>query len=77
MGDRMINCGTADQLIYSRRVLDKKKWAETFNIGLNEKGKLLVSHVCRQPLPIKSRPLHVFTRHALAVRQLQRPRRVP
>ena len=31
MGDRMINSV----------IDDKKKWAETFNIGLNEKGKPL------------------------------------
>jgi len=45
MGDRMINFASPEQLsqlIYSRRVLDKKKWAETFNIGLNEKGKPLL-----------------------------------
>ena len=45
MGDRLINFASPEQLsqlIYSRRVLDKKKWAETFNIGLNEKGKPLL-----------------------------------
>jgi DNA polymerase I-like protein with 3'-5' exonuclease and polymerase domains len=45
MGDKMINFASPEQLsqlIYSRRVTDKKKWAETFNIGLNEKGKPLL-----------------------------------
>lgn len=45
MGDRLINFASPEQLsqlIYSRRVTDKKKWAETFNIGLNEKGKPLL-----------------------------------
>ena len=35
MGDKMINFASPEQLsqlIYSRRVTDKKKWAETFNI---------------------------------------------
>ena len=42
MGDTPINFASPEQvsqLIYSRKVLDKKKWAEVFNIGLNEKGK--------------------------------------
>ena len=45
MGDKMINFASPEQLsqlIYSRRVTDKKKWADTFNIGLNEKGKPLL-----------------------------------
>ncbi len=44
MGDRMINFASPAQLselIYSRRINDKKKWAEVFNIGLNDKGKPL------------------------------------
>lgn len=43
-GSRQINLNSEEQLsevIYSRRVLDKKKWAATFNIGLNERGKPL------------------------------------
>jgi DNA polymerase I-like protein with 3'-5' exonuclease and polymerase domains len=45
MGDRRINFASPEQLsqlIYSRRITDKKKWAEAFNIGLNEKGKPLL-----------------------------------
>lgn len=44
MGDRPINFASPAQmseLIYSRRITDKKKWAEIFNIGLNDKGKPL------------------------------------
>ncbi len=44
MGDRLINFASPAQLselIYSRRITDKKKWAEAFNIGLDEKGKPL------------------------------------
>ena len=45
MGDTPINFASPEQvsqLIYSRKVIDKKKWAETFNIGLNDKGKPLL-----------------------------------
>ena len=45
MGDKIINFASPEQLsqlIYSRRIIDKKQWAETFNIGLNEKGKPLL-----------------------------------
>ena len=44
MGDTRVNFASPEQLsqmIYSRKVIDKKKWAEVFNIGLNEKGKPL------------------------------------
>ena len=44
MGDTPINFASPEQmcqLIYSRKVLDKKTWAREFNIGLNEKGKPL------------------------------------
>jgi DNA polymerase I-like protein with 3'-5' exonuclease and polymerase domains len=42
MGDTPINLDSPEQLswvIYSRKVKDKKKWAEIFNIGTNNKGK--------------------------------------
>ena len=45
MGDTPINFASPEQvsqLIYSRKVIDKKKWAQAFNIGLNEKGKPLL-----------------------------------
>jgi len=45
MGDTNVNFASPEQvsqLIYSRKVIDKKKWAEAFNIGLNEKGKPLL-----------------------------------
>ena len=61
MGDRIINFASPAQLselIYSRRITDKKKWAEAFNIGLNEKGK---------PLP---RPHMSVTKFAETVRNL-------
>lgn len=44
MGDTPINIGSPEQLsqvIYSRKVINKKKWAETFNLGLNDQGKPL------------------------------------
>jgi DNA polymerase I-like protein with 3'-5' exonuclease and polymerase domains len=44
MGDTPINLASPEQLsclIYSRRVKDKKAWAETFSIGLNARGKPL------------------------------------
>ena len=44
MGDTRVNFASPEQLsqmIYSRKVINKKKWAEVFNIGLNEKGKPL------------------------------------
>lgn len=44
MGDVPINLNSSAQLsevIYSRRVTDKKKWKEVFNIGLNAQGKPL------------------------------------
>ena len=44
MGDTPINLASPEQLsclIYSRRVKDKKAWAETFHIGLNARGKPL------------------------------------
>jgi len=45
MGDTPINFASPEQmgqLIYSRKVKDKKQWASHFNIGLNEKGKPLL-----------------------------------
>ena len=45
MGDTPINFASPEQmgqLIYSRKVKDKKQWARHFNIGLNEKGKPLL-----------------------------------
>lgn len=42
MGDTPVNLASPEQLsavIYSRRVTDKAKWAETFNLGLDERGK--------------------------------------
>jgi len=44
MGDVPINLNSPAQLsevIYSRRVLDKNEWKETFNVGLNKQGKPL------------------------------------
>lgn len=44
MGDVPINLNSPAQLsevIYSRRILDKAKWKDTFNIGLNKMGKPL------------------------------------
>ena len=44
MGDSIINLNSPAQLseiIYSRKVIDKNKWKETFNIGLNAQGKPL------------------------------------
>ena len=44
MGDTPINFASPEQIsqmIYSRKVKDKKHWASMFNIGLNEKGKPL------------------------------------
>ena len=40
MGDTPINFASPEQIsqmIYSRKVKNKKNWAEMFNIGLNEK----------------------------------------
>tara|TARA_A100001391_G_scaffold116987_2_gene79269 strand:- start:4155 stop:6260 length:2106 start_codon:yes stop_codon:yes gene_type:complete len=45
MGDTPINFASPEQLsqlIYSRKVKDKKRWAQEFNIGTNEKGKPLL-----------------------------------
>jgi len=45
MGDVPVNLNSPAQLsevIYSRRVLDKNEWKETFNIGLNKQGKPLI-----------------------------------
>jgi len=45
MGDTPINFASPEQvgqLIYSRKVKDKRQWASHFNIGLNEKGKPLL-----------------------------------
>tara|TARA_R100000458_G_scaffold15656_1_gene13364 strand:+ start:2130 stop:4262 length:2133 start_codon:yes stop_codon:yes gene_type:complete len=42
MGDTKVNFASPEQLsnmVYSRKVIDKKKWAEIFNIGLDENGK--------------------------------------
>jgi DNA polymerase I-like protein with 3'-5' exonuclease and polymerase domains len=42
MGDTPINPGSGEQLswlIYSRKVTDKKKWAEMFNIGIDKATK--------------------------------------
>jgi DNA polymerase I-like protein with 3'-5' exonuclease and polymerase domains len=44
MGDTPVNLASSDQksqLIYSRRVIDKAAWAETFNIGVDARGKPL------------------------------------
>ena len=44
MGDTPVNFASPEQIsqmIYSRKVKNKKNWAEMFNIGLNEKGKPL------------------------------------
>lgn len=44
MGDVRINLNSPAQLsevIYSRSVIDKNKWKEEFNIGLNDQGKPL------------------------------------
>ena len=44
MGDTHVNFASPEQvsqLIYSRKIINKKNWAETFNTGLNEKGKPL------------------------------------
>jgi DNA polymerase I-like protein with 3'-5' exonuclease and polymerase domains len=44
MGDTPVNFSSPEQisqLIYSRKVKDKKNWAQMFNLGLNEKGKPL------------------------------------
>ena len=44
MGDTPINLNSPAQLsevVYSRRVVDKNKWREVFNIGLNKVGKPL------------------------------------
>ena len=44
MGHTRVNFASPEQLsqmIYSRKVINKKKWAEVFNIGLNDKGKPL------------------------------------
>ena len=42
MGDTPINPGSGEQLswlIYSKKVIDKKKWAEMFNIGIDKATK--------------------------------------
>lgn len=42
MGDTPVNLSSPDQLsmlVYSRRLNDKKQWAETFNIGSDDRGK--------------------------------------
>jgi len=42
MGDTPIRLGSPDfrsELLYSRKVLDKKEWKETFNIRTDERGK--------------------------------------
>jgi len=44
MGDTPINLNSPFQLsevVYSRRLLDREKWREVFNIGLNKQGKPL------------------------------------
>lgn len=44
LGDTPFNLNSGEDksvLIYSRRVVDKKKWAETFNIGTDDRGKKL------------------------------------
>ena len=44
MGDVPVNLNSPAQLsevIYSRRVIDKEDWKETFNVGLNAQGKPL------------------------------------
>ena len=44
MGDTPVNFASPEQIsqmIYSRKVKNKKNWAQMFNIGLNEKGKPL------------------------------------
>ena len=44
MGDTPINLNSSSQLsevVYSRKVLDKVKWREVFNLGLNSVGKPL------------------------------------
>ena len=44
MGDVPVNLNSPAQLsevIYSRRILDKALWKETFNVGLNSQGKPL------------------------------------
>jgi len=44
MGDTPINLASTDQLsqlVYSRKVLDKAEWAETFNIGVEKRGAVL------------------------------------
>ena len=42
MGDTPLNPSSGEQLswlIYSRKVIDKKKWSETFNIGIDKSTK--------------------------------------
>ena len=42
MGDTPLNPASGEQLswlIYSRKVIDKKKWSETFNIGIDKSTK--------------------------------------
>ena len=44
MGDTPINFASGEQLsqlIYSRKVLDKKAWKKAFNLGTNDRGKPL------------------------------------
>ena len=44
MGDTPINLNSPFQLsevVYSRRILDREKWREVFNLGLNKQGKPL------------------------------------
>ena len=45
MGDTPVNLNSPAQLsevVYSRKVLDKSKWRETFNIGIDTRGKPLL-----------------------------------
>lgn len=42
MGDRPISLSSPEQLsmvLYSRKVIDKKKWRDTFNLGTDDNGK--------------------------------------
>ena len=61
MGDTPINFASPEQIsqmIYSRKVKDKKHWASMFNIGLNEKGK---------PLPRPRMSVGAFVRSVKAL----------
>lgn len=51
MGDRPINLNSGEHLswvIYGRKVNDKKKWAEIFNIGTEERGAVTKSKYVRR-----------------------------